>query len=156
MFVAAAITPLYFFPSGSEIRHPPGPLVAEEPLQRDTFISTIREKNGHCIATLASFDIRARVISTARYRFDRGADLSPVDLVLGWGEMSDSKVLERLNFSQSGRAYSWWAQTLPVPRQVSETHSANMHRIPADDTVARQLKHVRVGNLVRLKDGSWR
>lgn len=116
MFVAAAITPLYFFPSGSEIRHPSGSLVAEEPLQRDTFISTIREKNGHRIATLASFDIRARVISTARYRFDRGADLSPVDLVLGWGEMSDSKVLERLNFSQSGRAYSWWAQTLPVPR----------------------------------------
>ena len=35
------------------------------------------------------------MIASARYRFGRAAGLSPVDLVLGWGAMSDGNVLAR-------------------------------------------------------------
>lgn len=99
----------------------------------------------------ASFDIRARVIASARYWFGRESDVSPVDLVLGWGAMSDSKVLQQISFSQGGRAYSWRANAFPVPREVIESHSANMHMIPADAEIERQLKSVRPGNMVHLK-----
>ena len=69
--------------SGREISRPAGVLVAEEPVQRQVYTSSYREKSGYHIAPLASFDIRARVIGAERYRFDRGAALAPVDLALG-------------------------------------------------------------------------
>ena len=127
--------------SGREIGRPAGVLVAEEPVQRQVYTSLLRQKNGYHIALLASFDIRARVIAAERYRFDRGAALSPVDLALGWGAMSDSDVLKQLSVSQGGRFYSWWVnEAYPVPRNVIESHSANMHMIPANDDIERTAK----------------
>jgi hypothetical protein len=43
------------------------------------------------------------------------------------------------------------AVTFPVPRDVIETHSANMHMIPADAEIESQLKSIRPGNMVHLK-----
>lgn len=146
----ALITALYYW-SGREISRPPGALAPDEPYQREVYGASTREKNGYRISPLASFDIRARVIASERYWFDRGSALSPVDLVLGWGAMSDSEVLKQINFSQGGRFYSWGLSTFPVPRSAIETHSANMHMIPADDAIERQLKSVRAGNMVHLK-----
>jgi hypothetical protein len=109
------------------------------------------EKDIFRITPLATFDVRARVIAAARYRFGRDADLAPVDLVLGWGAMSNSDVLKKISFSQGGRAYTWMTSTYPVSRRMIETHSANMHMIPADAEIERQLKSIRAGNMVHLK-----
>jgi hypothetical protein len=136
---------------GREIVRPAGVLVAEEPVQRQVYAASVREKDGYQMALLASFDIRARVIAAGRYRFDRGAALSPVDLALGWGAMSDSAILKQISVSQSGRFYSWWAKDYPVLRNIVEAHSANMHMIPANDDIERRLKSVRAGNLVHIK-----
>ncbi len=149
-FLGALLFGVYYW-SGREIARPAGVLVPEEPVQHQVYTSRLREKNGFQIALLASFDIRARVIAVESYRFDRGAALSPVDLALGWGPMSNGDILKQINFSQGGRFYSWWAQKFPVPRNVIESHSANMHMIPADDDIERRLKSTRAGNLVHIK-----
>lgn len=150
LIIGGLLLGVYFW-SGREITRPAGVLVPEPPVQRQVSRSSFREKNGYRIALLASFDIRGRVIGAERYRFDRGAALSPVDLALGWGPMSDSHVLQQLSISQGGRFYSWWAQSFPVPREIIETHSANMHMIPATDDIERRLKSIRAGNVVRIK-----
>ena len=149
-FIGALLFGVYYW-SGREIARPGGVLVPEEPVQHQVYTSRLREKNGFQIALLASFDIRARVIAVESYRFDRGAALSPVDLALGWGPMSNGDILKQINFSQGGRFYRWWAQKFPVPRTVIESHSANMHMIPADDDIERRLKSTRAGNLVHIK-----
>ena len=151
LFIGAVIFSLYWFLPGSEIARAPGVLAPDEPVQRELFTSSFHEQNGYRIAPLATFDIRARVISAARYHFGREADLSPVDLVLGWGAMSDSNVLKQISFSQSGRAYTWWTKAWPVPRDMIQSHSANMHTIPANREIEKQLKSVRPGNMVHLK-----
>jgi len=56
----------------------------------------------------------------------------------------------RIDISQSGRFYYWQTKAFPIPRREIETHSANMHMIPADAAVAYQLKRVRVGDVVSL------
>ena len=150
LIIGGLLLGVYFW-SGREITRPAGVLVPEPPVQRQVSSSSFREKNGYRIALLASFDIRGRVIGAERYRFDRGAALSPVDLALGWGPISDSQVLRQLNISQGGRFYSWWAQSFPVPREIIESHSANMHMIPATDDLERRLKSIRAGNIVRIK-----
>jgi len=52
---------------------------------------------------------------------------------------------------QGGRFYSLWAKDYPVPRTIIETHSANMHMIPANDAIERQLKFLRPGNPVHIR-----
>lgn len=141
---------LYFFWETSEISRPPGVLAPEAPVQRELHASDARGKDGFRILPLASFEIRARVIARQRYRLGRAADLSPIDLVLGWGAMSDSKVLNEISFSQGGRAYTWMTTVFPVPRRVIETHSANMHMIPANRDIERRLKSIRAGNMVHI------
>ena len=99
----------------SPVTHPPGILVPSSP--RQAAITEIRAwaKDEYQIRALAQFSIEARVLGKERYWLDRAADLSPIDLALGWGPRSDQKVLEQLDISQSGRRYFWWARHLPLP-----------------------------------------
>jgi len=134
------------------IVHPPGVLVSAEPVQSDlNGPPGVLAKHGYQILPLQSFSLAARVLSTARYRFDEGADISPVDLALGWGRMSDQSVLNEFDISQSGRFYFWHVKRFPIPRREIETHSANMHMIPADDEIERRLESIRVGQIVSLE-----
>ena len=106
--------------------------------------------DNYTLTKLATFDIEARVLGREDYRFDRGAELSPIDLAMGWGRMSDERVLSQINISQSGRFYYWRTDAFPIPRNEIETHSANMHLIPANDAVADTLEEVREGDVVQL------
>ena len=100
---------------------------------------------------LAGFSIDARVLSRQDYDSGREADLSPTDLALGWARMREDAVLDRLDISQSGRWYFYrWSGDPPLPADEIARSSANMHLIPADDTVARTLGEVRDGDRVRI------
>jgi len=149
--IGLVILSVFYLWSGSEISRAPGVLAPDEPYQKEVYSARIREINGYRMELLASFDIRARVIAAERYWFDQGSALSPVDLVLGWGAMSDSAVLQQISISQGGRFYHWWVKNLSLPRRVIETQSANMHMIPARGEISRQLKSIRSGNMVHLK-----
>ncbi len=134
------------------ISHPPGVLVVHAPFQGDVGRLPSLAKPGYSIEPLARFSIEARVLRAERYQFDRGAELAPVDLALGWGTMSDTAVLEKLEITQSMRFYRWKPveNRLPIPRGDIETQSANMHMVPADHEVERLLKDVRRGHIVKL------
>jgi hypothetical protein len=106
---------------------------------------------GYELQPLQDFTIEARVLASERYHSGRESDLSPVDLALGWGPMSDSAVLDKIRISQSGRFYHWRLDEFPIPRQDIERSSANMHMIPADDGIARQLKALKPGQTVRIE-----
>ncbi|HEX4846434.1 MAG TPA: hypothetical protein VFV26_09465, partial [Geothrix sp.] len=105
----------------------------------------------HTLTPLAVFEIQARVLGAERYRFDRAAELSPVDLALGWGPMSDSRVLDAFRIDQRDRWYFWRATQMPIQEGEVIRHSANMHMIPASEAIGRRLKAARVGQVVRLK-----
>jgi hypothetical protein len=108
---------------------------------------------GYTLQPLQDFQIEARVLASETYRTDREADLSPIDLALGWGPMSDSAVLDKIRINQSSRFYYWHVDEFPIPREEIERSSANMHMIPADGNIERRLKAVRPGQTVRI--GGW-
>ncbi|HAJ72414.1 MAG TPA: hypothetical protein DCO68_10090 [Methylophilaceae bacterium] len=131
------------------VTHSDGELVSTKPLQ--TSADNVPFKfYGYTITPLETFEIEARVLAREHYAFDRGADLSPVDLVLGWGPMSDSHMLSQIQISQSQRFYYWHVDAFPIPRRDIETHSANMHMIPASEQLEDQLKSVKVGQHVKI------
>lgn len=106
---------------------------------------------GYALQPLASFDLKAKVLSRERYRFDDAADLAPLDLALGWGRMSDEAVLQQLDIRQGNRWFFWQAKALPIPQGEISQSAANMHLIPADAFVKKQLLAVKRGQIVSLK-----
>lgn len=135
-----------------DIDHPPGMLAAADPVQTATTASGAPVSHGEFqLRRRAGFEVTARVLSTRRYRWGLGADLSPIDLALGWGPMSDQSVLDRLDISQGNRWYFFRYENPPplAPGDLS-THSANMHMIPAEPWVEDELLDLRHGDVVSL------
>lgn len=128
-----------------------GIIAPEAPRQSPVRIQPRLRLENYQVEPLAEFALNARVLGAEHYRFGREAEISPVDLALGWGAMSDSAVLARIDIRQSGRFYFWRTEQFPIPREEIESHSANMHMIPADAAIARRLKAIRPGQVVRLR-----
>ena len=131
------------------IAHAPGILVEAAPTQAaiDGNVASW-QKAGATIKPLATFSISARVLSRADYHWDQQAALVPVDLALGWGRMSDSAILEKVDVSQSGRFYYWRVREFPIPEHEIIASSANMHLIAADRTIEREIARARIGDIV--------
>ncbi len=107
--------------------------------------------NGYQVRPLASFAVRARVLGREDYYVGREADLSPMDLALGWKRMADPAVYEPLNIRQSGRWYRYsWRDQPPIPLQEIIESSANMPMIAATPQVERALKKARKGAFIRI------
>lgn len=129
----------------------PGVLAAEVPVQVDLDRGAQLQRSDTTLTTRAHFDITARVLSRKDYSWGADANLVPLDLALGWGRMSDSDVLAKIDITQSGRFYYWHVDAFPIPRREIETSSANMHMIPADADVKRQLEQIRPGQVVHIE-----
>jgi hypothetical protein len=143
---------LYVSLESGEVRHGPGVLAPGEPYQTDSGTQAGWEMNGVRITPLAYFRMRARVLGTERYWFDAGSRISPVDFALGWGPMSDDRILEQLDMGQGGRWYHWSprGKTFPIAKEDIIKSSANMHMIPANEEIKGRLLSVRRGQIVTL------
>ena len=133
------------------VKVPPGSVAPNEPAQVRASDPTLYRHGRYDLEVLADFEIEARVLGKALYRSGREAELSPVDLALGWGPMSDTAVLEKLSISQGGRFYHYrWENQPPIPLEEIVRSSANMHLIPVDATAEKIMKDVRVGQVVHI------
>jgi hypothetical protein len=134
------------------ITHPPGVLVPEPPRQEALADAGPLRVDAFTLTPRANFRIRARVLSREDYYLGDEADLSPVDLALGWGMMSDQAVLDRIDISQGGR---WYFTRYEYPAPISDAqiirNSGNVHMVPANDWVRDRLDDVRVGDLVQAR-----
>lgn len=163
--LALALAAIWMWWSGRPIARPGGVIAPDDPVQTNLEApQPAIAFHGATLRPLARFGLTARVLSRDDYRFDAESDLSPTDLAFGWGRMSDTAVLRHIDISQSGRFYYWRTRAFPIPEREIETHSANMHMLPANRLVAYELKRVRVGDVVTLegflveadKPGGWR
>jgi len=136
---------------GRSVSCPPGILAPNPPLQENVDDGPEWEIGAYAVHALARFELEARVLSAERYRFDREADLAPVDLALGWGPMSANAVLDTIDISQGGRFFYWSSREPMIDAGEIQRHSANMHMVPVDSGTRATLLDVRGGNLVHLK-----
>jgi len=148
LFVALGI---WQYDQNKVITHPDGVLAADDPAQRYLDSAPAFEFKGYMIKPMATFSIEARVLSREKYHLGRESELSPIDFALGWGPMSDTAVLSKIDISQGGRFYYWRAERPPIPLKQIVSHSSNMHMVPSSNHVAKQLASVRKGNVVSLK-----
>ena len=142
----------YFVIYEDRVVLPPGVQASDEPLQDAMDPIVVYEDDDYSVTALASFSMEAKVLARERYRNDREADLSPIDLALGWKRMSDQSVVDEINISQRGRWYQWRTKgALPIPQGDIESCSANMHMLPKNDRVRKALLAVRTGEIISLQ-----
>ncbi len=151
--------------SGRPFHQPDGILAADEPRQTNVSVRDKVQVGRWTLTVRADYQITARILARERYHFDALSDLVPEDLALGWGPMSDNRILRAVDISQSDRFYYWRADARePLPKNSIITHSANTHVIPRNSAIARQLARLRPGEVVALSgqlvdgvrdDGMW-
>lgn len=130
----------------------PGILAPEAPRQTDLKPSDpFPFDSEYSLVLLAGYDITARILASRIYMVDDGADLIPIDLVLGWQYMSDSAVVSRIDIKQTLRFYWWRTMDPSIKLDQVAKDSANVHIIPASREVKRQIYGLPVGSVVRLK-----
>jgi len=151
IFTAFAVAGLWFWLHEPEAAWQKRPAPAD-PVQTTEGLPPAWTYDGdYTITPLARYAVTAVVLSRSRYRNDRAAELAPLDLALGWGPMSDAKVINALNISQSGRWYEYTWRDAPLPGAVMAANSANTHCIPATPEIRQQLLSVRRHDLVTLE-----
>lgn len=139
-----------FYNYSGDVSLGPGVMAPEMPHQQNINSPVGFIIDGYHVTEVAEFNLKAKVLSKKNYSTDREADLSPTDLALGWGNMSDESVLEKIKISQTGRFYMWQVDSFPIPRHEIETYSANMHLIPADNSVKSIIDTVRKGDIIEM------
>ena len=118
------------------------------------------------VICLASYKIMAAVKHVHRYSTDYSSKVSPMDLVLAWGSLNHPEIDSQIRYSQSNRWYYFqYSADCPVDGQYIQEHSANVHLIPADGQVRRQLNALRKNDTVEIEGylvavqfetGEWR
>ncbi|NBB76614.1 MAG: hypothetical protein GVY02_04470 [Bacteroidetes bacterium] len=146
----AVFTIWFFFIREASVELGPGVHAPDPPVQNTIRESPSMLQGEYVITPLADFQVQAKVLGRKNYSWGREADLSPLDLALGWGQMSDESILEHFNISQSGRWYYWRTDRMVIPRNEIQTSSANMHMIPANDQIADRLDDVKEGEVVKF------
>lgn len=121
-----------------------------EPYQGSSSMESI-EIDSFEIIPRKSFDVEARIIDAEHYYLDRKAWLSPMDIVIGWNNLSDESVYQLVDFSLSDRQYSWKNNSPTVDNDEIKRSTANISIIPADNTIADQLDMLKIGQVVQLQ-----
>lgn len=148
--VLAAFGGWHWWANERPLSRPPGIVAPDEPVQVDLNPPPRFDAKGYTFIERAKFDITARVLRKETYRLDAGAGLATVDLGVGWGPLSDSAIIDQLEFSQMGRFFYWRPRKADFPLSVATliTHITQMHMIPASPEIESKLKRVRAGQIV--------
>jgi hypothetical protein len=134
--------------NGAEL--PTTSVISVEPAQSPAFDVKPWKAEDYTIRPLSSYDLTARVLGRRDYSGNRMAEVSPMDLALGWNRMADRDLLQNLEVRQRDRWYFVKWQKAPIKAQEVISSSANTHILPANDRVTQKLGAIRTGDIVHL------
>lgn len=114
------------------------------PLQKNYTGQTLSKKyKGYnlTITPVATYKIKARVISKKRYITDFFSELAPYDLALAWGDLALRESLKGIKYGQSGRrCYYIYSSEYKYDGDYISTHFANVHIIHANKNILRGVQ----------------
>jgi hypothetical protein len=132
------------------ITQPDGVLAADAPEQtRQTSSAAAYQFGDWTLIPLFDYQLTARVLSVERYPVGPRSSLSSVDIVLGWGPMSDNAVLSDVEVAQQHRLHTISSRRNRVSIDTLVQNSANTHMIAASEAVDAVLQKARKGHLIQ-------
>ena len=103
------------------------------------------------LTPLASYRLSGVVLSTENYYSGWNALLSPCDVAMAWGDLTQGELWEKLSWSQGGRWYYWeFGSDFPHENDFVSRYSCNAHIIPASENLKRAARGLSEGDLAEL------
>ncbi|MFD2532330.1 hypothetical protein [Gracilimonas halophila] len=140
----------YLVYSNFPVNHGPGITAKEEPkIERLTWQEPFTFK-GATFTPKKIIDAEVRVIKKKRYFFDSFSKYSPVDAIVGWNELSDSRNLDYIYFQLGEREFELdpTRPPLSVPKIYGE--SDLWHLIPSTAEIDKRIKSLRDGEIIKI------
>ena len=103
------------------------------------------------IAPVEDFKSDFRILDSKIYTDDEQAKFSPIDYAVSWGLFAQPEIASQIYVRQYDRFLNWKMDKIPVPKELAVQMVSNMHIIPANPEIAKEIKQVKRGDLVRLK-----
>jgi hypothetical protein len=162
LLIAIIVTLVIGLWPAEEVHQKPGILAKGAPKITRIHRDPIR-KNGYEFLPVGMFSFKGRVLQRQRYyyalgidmfAFDKPAAVSPVDLLIGWNEMSDETTLEIFRFYLDGRKSAWKPDDIndrPKLEDLVELNTALVHVIPGSASIKAKLRNVYVGHIIECK-----
>ncbi len=104
------------------------------------------------LTPVADYSISARVVSSKSYSRKWTSSLSPMDLALVWGKLSDREIDNFIKYSQKNRWYYYkYSGDFPFDKNYIISHSSNNHIIPSSYNLSIALKEIKKNDLIKIK-----
>ena len=102
------------------------------------------------ISVLEPFRGEFRILGSKEYLDDEQAKFSPIDYAVTRGLFTHPEIARQISINQYDRYLNWQMAKPPIPAQYATQLVSNMHIIPANPEIAKEIKKVKRGDLVRL------
>ncbi len=102
------------------------------------------------ISVLEPFRGEFRILGSKEYTDDEQAKFSPIDYAVTRGLFTHPEIARQISINQYDRYLNWQMAKPPIPAQYATQLVSNMHIIPANPEIAKEIKKVKRGDLVRL------
>ncbi|MDX1592386.1 MAG: hypothetical protein R3283_10505 [Balneolaceae bacterium] len=132
------------------VKHGPGITAPDSPSVVQVFRRDGIQIQHYTLKPTYKIEATSRVIAQRTYWFDDKNQLSPFDFVLGWGDMSDERILSQVQTPINERDFKVEVIRPPLTFNEIRDQILYMHAIPANEEVKSKLAKVREGHIVSL------
>ena len=103
------------------------------------------------ISVLEPFSGEFRILGSQIYTDDAQARFSPIDYAVTRGIFTEPEIARQISINQYDRFLNWRMAKPPIPPKLATQLVSNMHIIPANPEIAKEIKKVKRGDLVQIK-----
>lgn len=137
--------------SNYPIKHGPGVIAQNPPKINNTVFKDDFSFKKARLFPLKEISGEVRILENKKYYFDSNSEISPLDVLVGWSEMSDEKNIDHVNASLDDRYLKLKYSRPPLPLKTIMDQIALWHLVPSTKEMEKKLKNVRRGSVIRLE-----
>lgn len=122
----------------------------QEPIQKALPGNRGKKYRSGQVRYMAEFEINARVLNIQFYTGNNYASISPMDLGLGWKQMSNPLIYKQFKITINDRQINYKGKITFAEHYVRDNITI-IHIIPATPDILRQLRLLELEDIVGLK-----
>lgn len=151
LILCVCITSGYIVYSTFPIIHGPGITAKEEPeISHLTWEEPFTFKDA-TLTPKKQIEGEVRILDRKRYYFDSYSRYSPIDVIVGWNDMSDERNLDYIYHMLSDRSFELNLSYPPIERDRINRESDLWHLIPSTSLINEQIKQLRKGHIIKIE-----
>lgn len=107
--------------------------------------------DGNTFSPFRKVKATVRVVEKDRYFFDDMSKFAPYDILVSWGEVSDQKNLDYLNFKLSNRSFTYNKLRLPLNENTVLNHIELWHIVSSTSDIEKEISRLRDGHIITIQ-----